>query len=253
MIPVEEHDILSRTNIADELTDVRSGVHRSDNQSDLAIRVLVFHLVDNCEDLGLRGEDILAIRTNPEARCTTIDFEGFESTVIMQHPVIRAGPSDPVLELNAEAILFAPLLDCHLSIINDLVQNEFVIRVEHFIVIDPPAEITSECLGLATETSSRKASPNCAVEQHANLKIVDFPMSVNEHSNLPPESWLRSMYIMVNGQVLYLALFIYHYFVIKSRVFLFQIPIEELYCPLHRSMIIRVSYIMIAIGIIVIF
>ncbi len=199
MIPTKEHDLLSFTDITNKFTDVRTGVHRSDNQSDPTILVLVFHLVDDGKNPGLRGEDIFAIRTNPEAGCTTIDFEVFESVVLMHHPVIRAGPSDPVLELNAEAILFAPLLDCHLSIINDLVQNESVIRVEHFIVIDPPAEITSECLGLATETSSRKASPNCAVEQHVNLKIVDFHMSVNEHSNLPPESWLRSMYIMVNG------------------------------------------------------
>ncbi len=194
MIPIEEHDILSSTDITDELADVRAGVHRPNDQNNPIITVFVFHLVNDCQDPGFRGEHILSIGTDPVSSSPSIDGKGLKLTIRVQNSVIRAGPSDPVLELNAEAVVARVFLDCHLSIINDLVQNESVIRVEHFIVIDPPAEITSECLGLATETSSRKASPNCVVERHANLKIVDFPMSVNEHSNLPPESWLRSMF-----------------------------------------------------------
>lgn len=199
MIPIEEHDILSFTDITNKFTDVRTGVHRSDNQSDPIILVLVFHLVDNGKDLGLRGEDIFAIRTDPVTSSPSINSKGLETSVGMQNPVISTGPADPVLELNAEAVVARTLFDRHFCIIDELLSDETIRSAEHIIVIDPLTEIPSESFGPAPEAGSCKTSPSDVPEQHANLKIVDFTLSVNEHSNLPPESWLRSMYIMVNG------------------------------------------------------
>jgi hypothetical protein len=161
MIPIEEHHILSRTDIADELADVRARVHRNNvNQQLIGLECQVIH---KGQITSFWCKDILAIRTDPVSSSPSIDGKGLKLTVRVQNPVISAGPADPVSELNTEAVVVRTPLYCRPCIIDELIPNETIWSAKYIDVIIPPIEISSKGLRLTTKAGFGKAGPCCVV------------------------------------------------------------------------------------------